>query len=139
MSERTYLEMLGYCALWALFAGLCDFVHQYGLSQMWYSDIHSVYSSLLFLFFLDYLVCTTILGFGSYHHIPAEYLVLLPIQKTGCTGSASLELFWFGFFLYSQDKLRYDIEMPKMPVYNQGACFVSIDSSILDCLNVVRN
>lgn len=62
--------MLGYCAFWASFAGLYDFVHQYGSSQMWCSDIHSG-------FFL-----TTVPGFRSYHYIPAEYLVLLPTEKT---------------------------------------------------------
>lgn len=74
-------------------------------------------------FILDYYFCfffflTTIPGFRSYHHIPAEYLVLLPIQKTVCTGSASLEFFWG--FLYSRDKRISS----KMPVYNQDAGFV---------------
>lgn len=47
MSGRTDLEILGCCALWARFAGLCDFVLQHRSCPMWCSESHSVYSLLL--------------------------------------------------------------------------------------------
>lgn len=104
MSERMSLEMLGYFALWALFTAL--FISMGHLKCGAKISIQFVLDCC-FCFFL-----TTVPGFRSYHHIPAEYLVLLPIQKMGCTGSASLE-FW-AFFCTDKTNQRCPF-ITKMP------------------------
>lgn len=106
---REDTEMWGCCALWALFAGLCDFVHRCGLSQMQCSDSHSVYSWLLFLV-LD-PTTTSQLSTWVYCQFKKQDQLLW-----------SLFFFVVVYFCFVQP--RQTAASSEVPVYSQDACFV---------------
>lgn len=105
VSERTDLEILGCCALWARFAGLCDFVLQYRSCPMWCSERDFVYSFLL------------ILGLNPATH-PSRVPGFIASSKSWLY---SIQLLWASGVFVQPGQTETS---SKTPFYNQDTCSV---------------